>query len=588
MISVAHAQEASLNTVGATAGFSQADLLTIIGNIINVFLGLLGVVLLLLLLYAGFLWMTSAGNEEIITKAKNIIKSAIIGLIICLAAFAIATFVINALMQATGLGGDDADNPPATEAFSDSLGSGGIEDHYPGRNASDIARNTKIIVTFKNQIYLSSFIAGYDTGSEPRDVSDDIAPATANITDAFDLTCVDQDGEETNYASSDVTVSFTDDLKTFVFDPPVMGSAVAPTDCTVVLDRGILNVDGVRVLDENYEWSFQVSTELDTTPPTIESVVPGDGASGYGRNITIQITFSEAVDPTTASGTYDAIDGGFTKLQTLADPEETGTFSPLSGTFDISSGYTIVEFTPADACGTNSCGEIIYCLPGPSSSESTEEEIRLNILAADTTTPPEADVPYTGVADLAGNSLDGGSGPGTDYSEEFTVTDEIVLTPPSIESVAPTVLENNVATDQDVVIIWDTLMRASTMTNSTVGILANPDHDMWYQSVMDSLDAAGADAGASGQDPTHTQLTVLHGTFLDSEDDDPSTGGVDESLTGTQLYAPVLPDDIQSLYQNCFYPASSNVCTGTANEPHCCNDVSSAGGFDGTNFRCLQ
>ena len=80
---------------------SPTDALTIIGTVINVILGLLGVIFLLLTIYAGFLWMTAAGNEETVAKAKNILKTTIIGLIIVLAAYSIAAFVVDELATAT-------------------------------------------------------------------------------------------------------------------------------------------------------------------------------------------------------------------------------------------------------------------------------------------------------------------------------------------------------------------------------------------------------------------------------------------------------------------------------------------------------
>ncbi len=93
-----------LGTVGETSygSATPTDLLSIIGTIINVLLGLLGVIFLLLTIYAGFLWMTSSGNEETVTKAKGILKTAIIGLVITLAAYSIAGFVIQQISCATG------------------------------------------------------------------------------------------------------------------------------------------------------------------------------------------------------------------------------------------------------------------------------------------------------------------------------------------------------------------------------------------------------------------------------------------------------------------------------------------------------
>ncbi|MCK5320345.1 hypothetical protein KAJ61_03075 [Candidatus Parcubacteria bacterium] len=66
----------------------------IIAKIINTVLSMLGVLFLILMLYGGYLWMTAAGKEERVTKAKNLITAAIIGVIIVVSAYAISYFVI--------------------------------------------------------------------------------------------------------------------------------------------------------------------------------------------------------------------------------------------------------------------------------------------------------------------------------------------------------------------------------------------------------------------------------------------------------------------------------------------------------------
>ena len=50
-------------------------------------------IFLILTIYAGFLWMTARGNEEQVTKAKTILKTTLIGLVIVLASFGIAQFI---------------------------------------------------------------------------------------------------------------------------------------------------------------------------------------------------------------------------------------------------------------------------------------------------------------------------------------------------------------------------------------------------------------------------------------------------------------------------------------------------------------
>ncbi len=84
----------------AQTGMGNADPRAIAASVIKVLLGFLGIIAVLIVLYAGFLWMTAAGNDDKISKAKAMLSAGIIGLIIVLAAFGIATFVMNALVNA--------------------------------------------------------------------------------------------------------------------------------------------------------------------------------------------------------------------------------------------------------------------------------------------------------------------------------------------------------------------------------------------------------------------------------------------------------------------------------------------------------
>jgi len=72
-----------------------------IALVIKAFLSLLGIILIILIIWAGYNWMTAGGNEEKISKATNTITRAMIGLTIALSAYAITYFVFNALDKAT-------------------------------------------------------------------------------------------------------------------------------------------------------------------------------------------------------------------------------------------------------------------------------------------------------------------------------------------------------------------------------------------------------------------------------------------------------------------------------------------------------
>lgn len=81
-----------------------------IAGIINIFLGFLGILAVLLILYGGYMWMTSAGNTDKIQKSKMIIISAVIGLVIIVSAYAISRFILESLYNETGAGNSNTNS----------------------------------------------------------------------------------------------------------------------------------------------------------------------------------------------------------------------------------------------------------------------------------------------------------------------------------------------------------------------------------------------------------------------------------------------------------------------------------------------
>jgi hypothetical protein len=85
---------------------TSQDLPTVIGTAIKAALGLVGMIFLGLMIYAGALWMIARGDETKVDKAKNTIIAAIIGLIIVVGAYAITSFVVRAFNQPQSTGGN--------------------------------------------------------------------------------------------------------------------------------------------------------------------------------------------------------------------------------------------------------------------------------------------------------------------------------------------------------------------------------------------------------------------------------------------------------------------------------------------------
>ena len=91
------ASEGGLNTIGQDAfgqsGAPQKNLQAIIATIIKIFLGLLGIIFVVLLIIAGFKYMTAGGDEEKVKEAVAQIRNAVIGLLIVISAYAITYFI---------------------------------------------------------------------------------------------------------------------------------------------------------------------------------------------------------------------------------------------------------------------------------------------------------------------------------------------------------------------------------------------------------------------------------------------------------------------------------------------------------------
>ncbi|OGF21051.1 hypothetical protein A2Y83_01820 [Candidatus Falkowbacteria bacterium RBG_13_39_14] len=95
-------EQSSANALAGETGLSaEKDPREVIVNIINVVLGFLGIVAVVIILIGGFKWMTAGGNEDQVGEAKKWIYSGVVGLLIILASYALANFVVNQLIKAT-------------------------------------------------------------------------------------------------------------------------------------------------------------------------------------------------------------------------------------------------------------------------------------------------------------------------------------------------------------------------------------------------------------------------------------------------------------------------------------------------------
>lgn len=119
--------------------------------------------------------------------------------------------------------------------------------------------------------------------------------------------------------------------KTAIFNP-TSNLAVSSTYTATITGgtSGAKDLAG-NALAVNKIWTFTTGTSSDTTAPTVSSTDPVDKATGIVLNANITATFSEAMDPSTITGTTFTLKQGAT---------------PVSGT--VTSVGSVITFDPTN------------------------------------------------------------------------------------------------------------------------------------------------------------------------------------------------------------------------------------------------
>ena len=536
---------------------TQTDIRVIIARIIQVALGLVGIILVALIVYGGFLYMTSAGDPTKVAKARKVITEAIIGLLIILSSLAITEFVIRSITGAMFGGRGGESERQFVDPLSGAYGSGIIQDHYPARDAQEIPRNAKIIITFKEVM-------------DPASLIEDSAPADGvygSSNDKLNSSNVKIRKSAADADSGPFVLAFaakSADNRTFVFKPDgLLGSSAENIKYAVALAGGATGVkkaNGEAAFGANfsrgYQWEFTTGTFVDETPPQWQTVMPAPRVPPYDKNISIEITFNEPIDPLTASGDSP----GFSNLRVSAAS------AAVNGAFVVSNGYRTVGFIPNNPCGVNACGETIFCLPG---SAAITTLIKAASLSA---SPPAAALPYPydGITDIAGNSLDGNkngaaNGPTADnYSWDFSTSNSIDLTAPTVLNIAPDSEQPNYDAKGEVALEFSKVMLSSSLNNSNLLLhgakspYASYDITVapWWTVRNSYLDLTGAVTIDSAV-AVRSLVTVPHGDFLKETS-----------------YYPEATAGLKDSYQNCYFPSKSSApsasCDATLALPYCC------------------
>jgi len=371
----------------AETGLSNQDIRVTIARIIRIILGFLGIIAIGLVMYAGWLWMTSGGNEEKIAQAKLILRNGIIGLVIILSSFAIVSFILSRLIGATGGTGGTGGEGGSNGQGIGSLGNGIVRSVYPEPFQQDVPRNTSIIVTFRETILASSICDAVTNDSPAKCASG--AKIKPNSVKIFKTSVGD------NSASNVINVAATSsDNLTFVFKPAApdyLGSPIEEINYTVALTRDVKKSNGDDAFNlSDFRWSFEVSNLLDLVSPKIKSVgdagifpIPddeGDVVSGVSQAKAAEGTITINAQPSayrSASATIQRLtppppptDATLEGNNTCADGTVTVSIIPQGATLGARIGYSQPGLLPTDLPITNNrvaiapCGLTVVFTPG--------------------------------------------------------------------------------------------------------------------------------------------------------------------------------------------------------------------------------
>ncbi|MFA6105837.1 MAG: Ig-like domain-containing protein [Patescibacteria group bacterium] len=585
--------QTSNNMFQAASGLADQDIRVIIAKIIRSALAFVGIVLVVIILYGGFIWMTAGGNDERVNQAKRIITNGVIGLVVILSSYGIASFVIRQLVN--GINGVNGNGGNVNIAFTDQnfSGSGGlggvIADHYPGRGQINVPRNAKIIITFRRAIVPASLIndtTGNGIFGDCRNVG------AANFNWETDCDTLKMDSNFISIMPSGTTTPIrgasaiasveTGGVFTVVLRPfDYLGSDTAKISYVVRVGSGISLDDSLNnnpsifagrpAGRDFYEWNFSCDTVLDRLPPRVTGVFPGSGVTESGNSI-IQVNFNKPMDPSTLQGTLTAGTGYYVLSGNSVFLRAPNSTLP-AGTFRLVNNYQTMEFTPTTACGQNACGSTVYCMPvcDRAGATCTVEDFEVLLRAGKTFTGTSFEaVPFSGVMDVSGNALDGNKNgivdavpnslpvfpdqaTGDNYDWAYRLNRDLDLTSPYITQVTPGPNATFIAPNDELSLAFSKRLRAESLYNIRIDEQPTSPEPLCY--------VPRASFGASGT----TTVKIDHCPFL---------------TASTHYYIPIIDSTVEDSHFNCFYPGygpngldattkASTICD-SANPTNCC------------------
>lgn len=91
--------QSALGDVVTPTGISEGNISVAAGNVVKGITASMGIVFFILMVYSGIVWMTARGEEDRVTKARETIIAATIGLTIVVSAYAVTQLVVDKVIK---------------------------------------------------------------------------------------------------------------------------------------------------------------------------------------------------------------------------------------------------------------------------------------------------------------------------------------------------------------------------------------------------------------------------------------------------------------------------------------------------------
>lgn len=291
----------------------DASPVDIIIAIINWTLGILALLATIIILYGGFTWMLAQGDEAKIEKAKLILRNAVIGLVIILASWGIARYIINLLLDVTGTNNNEYATP--YDPYEPGSGSPFYVDHTnPADEETDVPLCHIIAVTFSYPVNEASVTASSFMTTIPADTATNPDGGKGNGESCTDdvqcLSGVCSDGGSCDGDQVAGSFAFSESDYAAVFYPSA--DYLSNTTYRIELDTTIEGINpetgavyNLTSGDAKRIFTFTTGTTTDDIPPKVDvadvTPYPTDEEIDICLNPTLQATFSESLDPASPS-----------------------------------------------------------------------------------------------------------------------------------------------------------------------------------------------------------------------------------------------------------------------------------------------